>query len=206
MQRIFTKSLYELFVRQDISLSQSLLIMSRKPLHDGVSRAAEALYKALENGSLFSNALRTCAAISFDDVYISFILLAESAAGLLETVRSRCVTLHRFGEDAAVSPEARELAERYLTYAAAGASISLLSFANENADRSNAEMAEFVTAAQMLLADMLCGRLPDMKLPRAEMLRLTELMRTAETYLRFNVSTKHVLGLLAVDTVRQGAQ
>ena len=138
--------------------------------------------------------------------FVSFILLAESAAGLLETVRSRCVTLHRLGEDAAVSPEARELAERYLTYAAAGASISLLSFANENADRSNAEMAEFVTAAQMLLADMLCGRLPDMKLPRAEMLRLTELMRTAETYLRFNVSTKHVLGLLAVDTVRQGAQ
>ena len=45
-----------------------------------------------------------------------------------------------------------------------------------------------------------------MKLPRAEMLRLTELLRTAETYLRFNVSTKHVLGLLAVDTVRRDTQ
>ena len=39
-----------------------------------------------------------------------------------------------------------------------------------------------------------------------EELRLTELMRTAETYLRFNVSTKHVLGLLAVDTVRRDTQ
>ena len=138
--------------------------------------------------------------------FVSFLLVAESPAALLETVRSRCVTLHRFGEDAAVSPEARELAERYLTYAAAGATISLLSFANENADRSNAEMAEFVTAAQTLLADMLCGRLPDRKLPRAELLRLVALMRTAETYLRFNVSTKHVLGLLAVDTVRRDTQ
>ena len=86
MQRIFTKSLYELFVRQDISLSQSLLIMSRKPRQDAVSRAAEALYKALENGSLFSNALRTCAAIPFDDVYISFILLAEKNGDLKSAV------------------------------------------------------------------------------------------------------------------------
>jgi hypothetical protein len=113
------------------------------------------------------------------------------------------VTLHRLGEDAAPSPVSRALAERYLDYAAAGATISLLSFANENADRSNAEMAEFAAAVQQLLADMLCGRLPDLKLPRAEMLRLAELMRTVETYLRFNVSTKHVLGLLAVDTVHR---
>ena len=138
--------------------------------------------------------------------FVSFILVAQSAVPLLETVRSRCVTLHRNGEDAAPSPEARELAERYLSYAAAGASISLLSFANENADRSSAEMTEFVGAVQALLADMLCGRLPDMKLSRADLLRLTELMRTAETYLRFNVSTKHLLGLLAVDTLRREAR
>ena len=86
MQSVFTKALYELFVRQDISLSQSLLIMSRKPRHDGVSRAAESLYKALENGSLFSNALRTCSAIPFDDVYISFILLAEKNGDLKSAV------------------------------------------------------------------------------------------------------------------------
>ncbi len=138
--------------------------------------------------------------------FVSFLLVAESPAALLETVRSRCVTLHRNGEDAAPSPEARELAERWLDYAAAGARISLLSFANENADRSNAEMTEFVAAAQMLLADMLCGRLPDRKLPCAELLRLVALMRTAETYLRFNVSTKHLLGLLAVDGARRDAE
>ena len=98
-------------------------------------------------------------------------------------------------------PEARERAERYLAFAATGAKLSLLSFANANADLSNAEMTEFVTAAQMLLTDMLCSRLPDLRMPRGEMLRLASLMQTAETYLRFNVSTKHVLGLLAVDAV-----
>ena len=135
--------------------------------------------------------------------FVSFILIAESAASLLETVRSRCVTLHRNGEDSAPPPEARERAERYLSYAAAGAKISLLSFANENGDLSNSEMTDFVGAVQQLLTDMLCRRLPDMRMPRSEMLRLVGLMQLAEEYLRFNVSTKHVLGLLAVDTVRK---
>ena len=36
-------------------------------------------------------------------------------------------------------------------------------------------------------------------MPRERMLRLAALLRTAEEYLRFNVGTKHVLGLLAVD-------
>ena len=134
--------------------------------------------------------------------FVSFILVAESAVPLLETVRSRCVMLHRNGEDAAASAESRALAERYLDYAAAGARISLLSFANENADLGNSEMTDFVAAVRQLLTDMLCSRLPDLKLPRSELLRLAELMRTAETYLRFNVSTKHVLGLLAVETIR----
>ncbi len=131
--------------------------------------------------------------------FVSFLLVAASASALLETVRSRCVTVHVGGEDAAPSAEARALAERFLDYAAAGAKISLLSFANENADLGNAEMTEFVTAAQMLLTDMLCGRLPDLRMPRERMLRLAALLRTAEEYLRFNVGTKHVLGLLAVD-------
>ncbi len=131
--------------------------------------------------------------------FVSFILLAVSPAPLLETVRSRCVTLHRNGEDTPPSPEAREKAERFLSFAATGAKLSLLSFANENADLANGEMAEFVTAAQMLLTDMLCGRLPDLRMPRSRMMRLVALLRTAEEYLRFNVGTKHVLGLLAVE-------
>ena len=134
--------------------------------------------------------------------FVAFILLAEHAGALLETVRSRCVIRYLNGQEELPSAEARALAERYLDLAAAGAKISLISFANENADLGNGEMTEFVRAAKLLLADMLCGRLPDRKMPRGELLRLTELMKTAEEYLRFNVSTKHVFGLLTVDTVR----
>ena len=135
--------------------------------------------------------------------FVAFILVADNAGTLLETVRSRCVIRYLNGEEDAPPAEARERAERYLQYAAAGAKISLLSFADENAELSNAEMLEFVRAAKGLLTDMLCGRLSAMKLPRRELMRLAELMKTAEEYLRFNVSTKHVLGLLAVDTVRK---
>ena len=41
----FTKALYELFVIQKLSLSQSLLIMRSKPKRDSVSRAAFSLYE-----------------------------------------------------------------------------------------------------------------------------------------------------------------
>ena len=151
---------------------------------DSMNPAAQnALLKALEEPPRF----------------VSFILIAAGADALLETVRSRCVTLYLSGEDAPPPPEARERAERFLTFAAANAKISLLSFANECADLGNSEMTELVTAARLLLTDMLCSRLPDMRMPRTKMMRLMSVLQTAEEYLRFNVGTKHVLGLLAVE-------
>lgn len=78
----FTKTLYELFVLQKISLSESLMIMSSKPKADAVSKTAACIYKALETGSTFSNALKTCSPLSFDEVYISFICIAEKNGDL----------------------------------------------------------------------------------------------------------------------------
>ena len=77
MLKEFTDCLYELFVRQNIELCESLRIMSGKPKKDKISKAAMYILGLLENGTLFSNALKTCAFIEFDKVYISFILLAE---------------------------------------------------------------------------------------------------------------------------------
>ena len=133
----------------------------------------------------------------------AFLLVADNADQLLETVRSRCVPLTVGGEEDAPPAEARDRAERYLDLAAAKARISLISFAGENGELGNAEMLDFVRAARMLIADMLCRRLPDRKLSRAELLRLAALMDRAEEYLRFNVSTKHVLGMLTVDTIQE---
>ena len=78
----FTKALYELFVRQNNTLSQSLLIMKSKPRSNRVSRAADFILTSLENGSLFSNALKSCPDIAFDDIYISFVSIAEQNGDL----------------------------------------------------------------------------------------------------------------------------
>lgn len=78
----FTRALYELFVKEELPLSQSLLIMRSKPKKDCVKKAAAEIYASLENGSLFSNALKACGEISFDEVYISFINIAEKNGDL----------------------------------------------------------------------------------------------------------------------------
>lgn len=135
--------------------------------------------------------------------FVAFILVAESAGTLLETVRSRCVMLYCNAEENNLPAESRNLAEEYLSIVAAGAKVSLISFANRNGDLSNAEMRDFALSSKMLLTDMLCGRLPAMKLEKTELLRLARLMDTVEQYLQFNVSTKHVLGLLTVDSIKK---
>ena len=131
--------------------------------------------------------------------FVALILVAESAGLLLETVRSRCVTLHLNGEEDAPPAEARELAERWLDMAAAGAKVSMLSFVGECGDKSVAELTDFVRAAKGLLTDALCGRIPARKMSRGELLRLVGLMDRAAEYLRFNVGPKHVLGMIMVN-------
>ena len=47
----FTKALYELFVVEGLSLSNSLMVMKAKPKADSVSKAAASVYSLLESGS-----------------------------------------------------------------------------------------------------------------------------------------------------------
>jgi len=56
--------------------------MSSKPKKDVVSRASQELYFAMENGSLFSNSLKICRSLFFDESYISFISIAEKNGDL----------------------------------------------------------------------------------------------------------------------------
>ena len=142
----------------------------------------------------------------------AFILAAENTDALLETVRSRCRTVRLEGTEAEVSAEARELAERYLDLAAARARVSLLSFSAQHEDMKGEELADFLAAVRQLSADMLCGRLPDRGMPRRALMALAALADRGAEYLRFNVSTKHILGMLAVtpampfDPDRDGGQ
>ncbi len=133
--------------------------------------------------------------------FVAVILISETPRLLLETIRSRCVSINLQGDADAPPAEARDRAEKYLALAAKGDGLGLVAFAEENKDMSVAEAMEFVTAAIDMLTDMLCFRLPDLKLSRCELLRLTELMERAQRYLRQNVSSKHILGLLSVCTI-----
>lgn len=136
--------------------------------------------------------------------FVSLILTAESEAGLLETVRSRCA-LRRAGRSGEEPPsaEAAALAEAYLA-AAARSRTALIRFANENGELSIAELQEFTAAARGMLADILCSRRPPGGLTKREALRLAGLMDRAEEYLRANVNVKHVLGMLSAETIQNG--
>ena len=134
-------------------------------------------------------------------VFDAFILIADNAGQLLETVRSRCVTLYENGGGDALGEDALALAAEYLDAAASGDRLRLLRFANAHGDLSAAEVLEFAQAAKRTIADTLCGRAPDRGMSRKDLLRLTQLMDKTEEYSRFNVGTRHVLGMLTAETI-----
>lgn len=134
----------------------------------------------------------------------AFILIADNAGQLLETVRSRCVTLYEAGgTDDAPGEEALSRAADYLSAAEAGDRWALVRFANENGELSGAEALEFVQATKRRLTDLLCGREAAGKLSRRDALHLTQLMDKAAEYLKFNVGVKHLMGMLAAETIEK---
>lgn len=89
MQREFTRELADLYVVQNIGLSESLRIMKHKGLKKSckISKTADYLLNCLENGNLFSNGLKTCPFINFDDSYVMFVGMSEKTGELRETVK-----------------------------------------------------------------------------------------------------------------------
>lgn len=129
----------------------------------------------------------------------AFILIADSPRELLETVRSRCRLLvsGNFGEEA----EIPESAEKYLAAVSSGEPVRLLELFAELGEIKQQQALDFTDGCIRLLTREMGLREPDFGLERGEMLRLVRLMEKAQTYLRGNVSVKHVFGLLSVDTI-----
>ena len=132
--------------------------------------------------------------------YVSFLLLAQSGAGFLETVRSRCVTLNLAGAGTEPSAEAAGAAKEYLDLAESGDEFALAAFAKGCEDMPAAEAQDFVRAAEARIVDMLSGRVAT-GLSGEELLRIHALMERAGEYLGYNVSSKHLFGLIAVRTI-----
>ncbi len=166
------------------------------------NEAEKKVYIIRDAGAMNSTAQNALLKLLEEPPYFdAFILITENAQLLLETVRSRCVSISLSGEDEPMSPEAREKAEKYLAIIAKGDELALLSFANEQGDMSVADSTEFVRCVLGLVTDMLCGRLSPAGISRKDLMRLVALMRRAQEYLRFNVSTKQLFGLLSVRSI-----
>ena len=129
----------------------------------------------------------------------AFILVADSAQELLETVRSRCrlIASGEPGEEGEIPESARA----YLAAAAKGDPALVLEALNSLGDAKQQQALEFADGCIRLLTREMGLREPEYGLPRGEMARLVELMEKVRGYLRGNVGVKHVLGLLSVDTI-----
>lgn len=112
VEKEFTEILNELVVKQGISLTESLEIMSRNRgcnhsdlwgCVSGISKKQSVVQKAaleilgkLKNGMSFSMALKTCNSISFDEIYVAFVAFSEKSGKFEETCKfllDRCERL-----------------------------------------------------------------------------------------------------------------
>lgn len=166
------------------------------------NEADKKVYIIRDAGAIAPNSQGVLLKILEEPPYFdAFILITDNPSLLLETVRSRCVSINLNGDEEGVSPEAREKAEKYLAILAKGDAVALLRFCTEQGEMSVSDSTEFTKAAAVLLTDMLCGRLPTAGLSRKELMRLVALMRKAQEYLRFNVSSKQLFGMLSVCSI-----
>lgn len=89
MVAAFTKMLFELICEKKISLKDSLEIINKKNKkieNNRISKIGNYILKDILAGSSFSNSLRKCPYVIFDDIYISFINFAEKTGMLCETI------------------------------------------------------------------------------------------------------------------------
>lgn len=104
MVRMFTKKLADLFVNQEMELSEALEVIRFVPEKKGkrgrnkLAKTAEYFYQQLEAGNYISNAFRTCPYINFNDFYVSFISIFERYGDLrcaIDYLNKKCERHHK---------------------------------------------------------------------------------------------------------------
>jgi len=133
---------------------------------------------------------------------VHFLLCAENPAKLLVTVRSRCVELRRNAEDEPVGDDTSGMAKEYLNCVRSCSAAELLSWCVRNEASDQKETLEFLTAAKLMLADMLCGKADCGNMSRKQIMDTVRLLDRCAMYLRVNTGIKHIFGLLAVSSLQ----
>lgn len=132
-----------------------------------------------------------------------FILLAENAGTLLETVRSRCVLLEKNAQENEPDREPAEFALQYARVLSGRDALELVSFCMLREKMDTEAASGFVAAAIRMLTDMLCFRRDDFGMTRRELMDIVGVLHTAEEYLRMNVGVKHVFGMLSTHSLEK---
>ena len=131
-----------------------------------------------------------------------FILCADNAAAMLDTVRSRCIEINGAGElEQSCDAEMDVRVGEYLRLAAKRDLPALLKLLSAWEKLDTDGMRALIGALRSRLPEILCLRSPNFGMDRARIAALMELAMCAEEYLRANVGTKHILGLLSVRTI-----
>ena len=130
--------------------------------------------------------------------HVRFILCAENAGALLDTIRSRCIELSV--RSAAQCSEPERIA-RYLEFAGRGDALELLRFCRSMEELTPAELTEFVRETMSAIGARLSFRADPGPLSGAQLMGLYELFGRALKYLRVNVGVKQVLSLISVRTL-----
>ena len=134
--------------------------------------------------------------------YCAFVFCAENAAALLQTIRSRCVTVKLGGGEAGDAParaEADELCRLIAEGSAADRAAFLVRL--ELAKRKRDELGALFEAARLICADALLtgnGALAE-RLTRARLARVTALLDEYRAHCGYNVGTGVTLGGFAAE-------
>ena len=128
---------------------------------------------------------------------VIFVLCAVNSNQLLETVRSRCLTLSVAGGEEAADEDSRKLADGFLTAVRSGDRIRLYRWLAKNELNKIDLTTVFIEASLQRTADMLCGRASCGNLMPEQQMQLYRLLSQCADYLKVNVNPKHIFSLLA---------
>ncbi len=129
-----------------------------------------------------------------------FLLCATNPSLLLPTVRSRCALRRSAAGELAADGESLKLAADFLRAAAGGDRAQLLHWCVAQEGLDQRSCTAFVEALRQQVTDMLCGRKNTLGIGRDRLMELAALSGRCAEYLRVNTGSKHIFGLLAVDT------
>ena len=131
-------------------------------------------------------------------VYAVFILCADSAESLIATIRSRCVIIRTDGEKEGAESE---LATEYISLASKKDPAKLCAFFGKNESLDTEQTSNFINSVRYLLQKVICLEKNYTGLTRNDAVQLLAIFEKAEEYMRLNVGTKHILGMLCVLTI-----